>query len=304
MAGKDTVTMPIDSKQKVGYQTKPKGKRPTKFIEKWKEEIRSLAPDKPTVKPSAKHKALLFDLMTGYQHGVTPFTSEVIKILGEKSGAYEVIQTTDVTMFEPDKIKQFDIIILNNNCSKKNKRDIFWDVTKDEKKAAALEKSLLDHIHGGKGLVALHGSIVMQNNSVEFSEMLGGSFDFHPAHQEVSCIPVDPDHPLVAAFNGEPFVHKDEPYLFKSAYEKKNFKPLLEMDTSKLSVGKQKARIQSDKRYVAWIKRYGQGRVFYCSPSHNMKSYDRPELLQFILDGIQYAAGDLKCDDSKMKNKE
>ena len=51
-------------------------------------------------------------------------------------------------------------------------------------------------------------------------------------------------------------------------------------------------------RYVAWIKPHGQGRVFYCSPSHFPESYQSATLLQFILDGVQYAAGDLKCDDS------
>ncbi len=42
---------------------------------------------------------------------------------------------------------------------------------------------------------------------------------------------VDPAHPLVAAFKGQPFVHVDEPYLFKNAYADKNFRPLLSMDT-------------------------------------------------------------------------
>jgi type 1 glutamine amidotransferase len=51
-------------------------------------------------------------------------------------------------------------------------------------------------------------------------------------------------------------------------------------------------------RYVAWIKPHGKGRVFYCSPSHFPESYESPTMLQFLLDGIQYAAGDLECDDS------
>ena len=46
------------------------------------------------------------------------------------------------------------------------------------------------------------------------------------------------------------------------------------------------------------IKPYGEGRVFYCSPSHFPESYESATLLQFLLDGVQYAAGDLKCDDS------
>jgi len=272
--------------------------KPFKVTPKWTARIEKLAPEKPTARPAKKHRALLFSLMTGYRHWVTPHTVEVVKVLGSKSGAFSVVESNDVKMFEPDNIKQFDLIVLNNNCSRGKKRNLFLDATKDAGKAAELEKSLLAHIRGGKGLVAIHGAIVMQNNSAEFSEMLGGSFDFHPRQQEVVCNIVDPKHPLVAAFDGKAFVHVDEPYLFKNAYKDKNFRPLLEMDTSKLDCGKKSKSVRSDARYVAWIKKYGKGRVFYCSPSHNAQSFERPELLRFLLDGIQYAAGDIECDDS------
>jgi type 1 glutamine amidotransferase len=57
-------------------------------------------------------------------------------------------------------------------------------------------------------------------------------------------------------------------------------------------------RVGDRPRYVAWIRPHGQGRVFYCSPSHFPESYASATLLQFLLDGIQYATGDLRCDDS------
>jgi len=267
----------------------------------WLAVIESLAPGNPAAKIETPRNALLFSRMTGYKHWVTPHTAGVIKILGRKSGAFNVVESNDVEMFAPGNIKQFDVIILNNTCSETKKRDLFWDATHDRARAAMLEKSLLEHIAGGAGLVAIHGAITMQNNSMAFSEMLGGSFDFHPRQQEVVCKLVDPQHPLVEPFKGLPFVHEDEPYLFKNAYGDKNFRPLLEMDTAKLDCGNRTESVRSDKRYVAWIKRYGKGRVFYCSPSHNARSFEKPELLQFILNGIRYAGGDLDCDDSPME---
>jgi uncharacterized protein len=267
----------------------------------WSARIATLAPDKPAAEIKTPHRALLFSRMTGFKHWVTPHTAEMVKILGTKSGAFEVVQSDDVTMFAPENIKQFDLIILNNTCSDGKKRDLFWDATQDETKAAMLEKSLIDHVAAGAGLVSIHGGIVMQNNSMAFSNMIGGSFDFHPRQQEVTCNVVDPDHPIVKPFSGKPLVHVDEPYLFKNAYRDKNFRPLLEMDTATLDCGKKGESVRSDKRYVAWIKRHGKGRVFYCSPSHNAQSFENPELLSFILNGIQYAAGDLECDDSPMK---
>ena len=274
-----------------------------KLTDAWKSKIEKLAPSKATAKPAKDRKVLLFSLSPGYKHWVIPHTAAVVEILGEKTGAYKVTVSNDVQMFKPESLKQFDAVILNNTCSRGPKRNIFVDALGKGKtdEVAALEKSLIDFVKRGGGLTAIHGAIVFLNNSAEFSELLGGSFDFHPAQQEVTLSVVEPDHPLLKAFGGKKFVHVDEPYLFKNAYTKKNFRPLLQMDTSLLKCGKAQKRVTADIRYTAWIKRYGKGRVFYCSPSHNAQSFEKPELLQFLLDGIQYTLGDFKCDDTPKK---
>lgn len=274
----------------------------------WIAKITELAPTKATAHPAAPRRILLFSLATGYQHQIIPHTTEVIKVLGSKSGAYTVVESMDIEMLAPEKLKVFDAVVLNNTCPKREYRNLFLDVLADHpeaernQRAAALEQSLLDFVRGGKGLVALHGAITLQNNSPEFSEMMGGSFDFHPRRQSVTLDLVDPEHPLVAAFDGKSFVHNDEPYLFKNAYAKKNFRPLLKMNVEKLDEKtRNNLKVAGEVRYVAWVKGYGTGRVFFCSPSHQPESYETAVLLQFILDGIQYALGDLPCDDSPMK---
>lgn len=273
-----------------------------KITPEWKDKIRELAPSKPRVTPQIKHKVLVFSLMTGFQHWVTPHTAEILNIMADKSGAFEIVQSNDIEMFAPDKINQFHAIILNNNCSKGPGRNMFIDVLGDNKtRAAELEDSLIKFVADGNGLVAIHGAITILNSSEKFGKVLGGAFDFHPKQQEVTANLVDPNHPLVKALEGKPLIHEDEPYLFNGAYQEKNFRPLLVMDTSKLDCGKQQEKVQSDIRYVAWIKKYEKGRVFYCSPSHNAQSFEDPRLLQFLLDGIQYALGDIECDDSPMQ---
>ena len=52
--------------------------------------------------------------------------------------------------------------------------------------------------------------------------------------------------------------------------------------------------------YVSWIKKYGKGRVFYVSPSHNAQSYENARMLKYYLNGMQYVLGDLKCDDTPL----
>jgi uncharacterized protein len=269
--------------------------------EEWVEIIRALAPSSPTVVPAKSRKILVFSLATGYKHAVTPHVKEVITVLGAKSGAFESVFSDDVTVFEKEQLKQFDAVVLNNVCPDRPKRDLFYDVLKDETRAAELESNLLEYVREGGGLVLIHGAITFQLNSQAVSEMMGGSFDWHPKFQEVTLDLVDPDHPLVAAFGGKGFIHADEPYFFKNAYVKRDFHPLLEMDVAKLDEETRKREgILETAWYAAWIRREGKGRVFFCGPSHHPSSYETEAMLRFLLDGIQYALGDLKCDDTPL----
>lgn len=274
----------------------------------WSATVMKNAPAKATVE-APKRKVLVFSLRTGYDHKVMPYVDRVFKILGEKSGALETTVTVDIEALAPEKLAAYDVLVLNNNCSKGPRRNLFLDElehnakyrdmsqSQRQAKAALLEKSLLDFVAGGKGLVAIHGAPTMLNNSPGFTQMIGGSFDYHPPNQAVTVRTVDEDHPLVAAFRGKgPLIHRDEPYCFGGPYKKLDFHPLLSMDTKGLK--DPKGRVTDMVRYVAWIKPYGKGRVFYCSPSHFPESYQSATLLRFLLDGVQYAAGDLKCDDS------
>lgn len=274
----------------------------------WSATVREKAPAKPTV-DAPKRKLLVFSLRTGYDHKVMPHVDRVFQILGEKSGALETTVSVDVEMLAPENLAAYDVLVLNNNCPKGPRRNLFLDelegnpkygrLTEDQRqaKAAALEQSILDFVAGGNGLVGIHGAPTILNNSAKFTEMLGAAFDYHPPNQEVTVRTVDKDHPLVAAFRGKgPFIHRDEPYCFTGAYDELDFRPLLAMDTQGLK--DPKGRAGDTVRYVAWVKPYGNGRVFYCSPSHFPESYQSATLLQFLLDGVQYAAGDLKCDDS------
>jgi type 1 glutamine amidotransferase len=54
---------------------------------------------------------------------------------------------------------------------------------------------------------------------------------------------------------------------------------------------------------VSWIKRDGQGRVFYMSIGHDERQYAIKPVMEHLLAGMQYALGDLKADDSPSKKK-
>lgn len=296
------------------------GKVPAfKLNQEWKELVAERAPKASLVEPKEPRKVLIFSLVTGFVHWCIPHTEAVIGILGEESGAYESIVSQDIEIFRPERLKEFDAVVLNNNCPTREERNLFHDVlvqkigeagkkyqdvplAEREALAKMLYRSLVDYVEQGGGLVLMHGAITNFNYSDEFSALAGGSFDYHPPQQDVTLYPVQPEHPILKPFGGKPFVHYDEPFVMNRAYAEFNFAPLLEMETESLKIHseKRKAEMSAMPRYVAWIKPHKLGRVFFSSPSHNAQSFERAELLGFLLNGMQYVLGDLDCGDQPL----
>jgi uncharacterized protein len=282
--------------------------KPFELTDSWLAGIEKIAPDKTSAKSKGKKSILIFSLHTGFQHWTIPHTEAVIKLIAEKSGGFKVTTSKDIKVFERESLKQYDAIVLNNNCSIGDERNIFWDVLKADSsltqqaaryKAQQLESNLIDYVQNGGGLVILHGGIVMQNKSVNFGQMVGGSFDYHPKQQMLDVKLVDPNHRMVQALGGQGFQHVDEAYIFNNAYTQYDFHPLLYMEADKIQGLREP--IGDNIKYISWVKRFGKGHIFYSSPSHNAQIYENPKMLRFFLDGMQYAVGDIKCDETPLK---
>lgn len=286
-------------------------------LAEWRGIVEKNAPAAPTAPLTSgrPRRVLVFSLFTGFHHTVVPYVDEVFRILGSKSGAFETTVSRDIESLDASSLARYDVLVLNNNCSIGPRRNLLLDELERnpryqglspparEARASQLEQSMLRFVRGGGGLVVIHGAPTLLNNSPQFTDMVGGAFDYHPRSQQLTLRPVEPDHPLLAAFQGKPFVHRDEPYCFWGAYAKKSFRPLLAIDPQGIDDGSA-GKFGKDVRYAAWIKRYGAGRVFYCLPGHYEASYESPIMLRFLLDGTQYAAGDLACDDRKLGDRE
>jgi type 1 glutamine amidotransferase len=272
--------------------------------------IFDVAPEKATAAPKKPRKVLVFWRTPGFKHTVIPCTNAAIEVLGRKTGAYQTVTSDDPAVFEPAKLAEFDAVIMNNTCGKNVKaggrelvREIFlpldFEKLSAEEQQAALEqdarlkKSFEAFVRGGKGLVGLHGATGAFFSWPAYGEMLGAYFKWHPAPQPTRIKLDDPTHPLLAAFGGKGWEMKEETYVVAEPYSRETLRVLLTLEnTEMMSKGP-----RPDHDYaLAWIKRYGEGRTFYCAFSHLDENFRNPALLRFYLDGIQYALGDLDAD--------
>ncbi|MEW6358376.1 MAG: HEAT repeat domain-containing protein [Planctomycetota bacterium] len=298
---------PAETKQ--AEQPKPKAKPEDKTPKPppipTAEDIKNITealPAKATANPKKPRKMLVFSVTNGFHHNSIPWGQECLRIMGQKTGAFEVVVSDDLSNFEPENIKQFDAICFNNTT-----RELFLPKDVDKLPAAEqeaakardarLKQSLFDFVKNGGGLVGIHAATDSFYQWPEFGEMMGAYFDGHPWHEDVGVKIDDPEHPVNAAFKGKDFIVKDEIYQFKAPYSREKLRVLLSLDITKTNMNKGEKIHRTDGDFaVSWIKAHGAGRVFYCSLGHRNEIFWNPAIVQHYLDGIQFALGDLEAD--------
>jgi len=271
---------------------------PPSIMEAAEKRIEGSAPSHSTVPPERPRKLLVYNYCGGFYHGSIPYGSKALEILAGKTGAYEVVATEDMSLFEPDSLRDFDAVCLNNTSG-----EIFLPKDLDQlpqaeqdaarTREARLKASLMEFILGGKGLIGIHAATDCYYNWPEFGEMLGGYFNQHPWNENVWIKVDDPTHPLCAAFDPQGFSLADEIYQFKDPYSRDHLRVLLSLDVSRTDMTKNNIERTDNDFAISWVKRHGLGRVFYCSLGHRNEIFWNPLVLRHLLDGIQFAMGDL-----------
>lgn len=245
-------------------------------------------PEKPTAQPKKPRKLLVFSRTEGPRHECIDVAQKTFIKMGEKTGAFTAVAYHEMDVFDPGKLDEYDAILLNNTTNLK--------FEKPEHR-----KSLLEFVRNGKGIIGIHAATDNFQVFPEAGEMMGGYFDGHPwTFDGTWAVKLDEkDHPLNRAFGGKGFAIKDEIYQFRGPYSRKTHRVLLSLDMADPRNKKDQGINRTDNDFaIAWIKTFGKGRVFYCSLGHNPEVYWNPAVVQHYLDGIQYALGDLKADDT------
>jgi len=251
--------------------------------------IKEAMPAKAVVTPEKPRKMLVFWRCETFFHTVIPVANEALKIMGEKTGAFEVTAVTDdYSVFTADTLKQFDVVCLNNTTSLK------FDPKETPERCAAL----MDFIKSGKGLVGIHAAADNFYQWPEAQEMMGNKFSGHPwGGGGTWAVKIDePDHPLMVSFKGQGFKINDEIYRTAGPlYSRDKQLVLMSLDTSDPTTRNVKEWKEGDEDTgLAWVKDWGKGRFFYCSLGHNDHIFMNPAILEHYLRGIQFAAGDFK----------
>lgn len=263
-----------------------------------KRKILAALPAKPAAKPKKDRRVLVFWRCGGFIHTSIPSGNFMLEEIGRKTGAFKADLTDQYSDFNEANLKKYDAIIFNNTTHMVLEND-------------AQREAIVNFLKAGKGVAGIHAA---GDNFYKWrigAAMIGGQFNGHPwtAGGKWAFKLDDPKHVLNQAFHGKGFWHTDEIYQYKpETYEgEKNLRILVSLDMSKEAVTKvmDNPRFEKyQKQYgpgprtvpVSWLREFGGGRVFYTNFGHRDDTYEKANIVRHMLDGIQYALGDLNAD--------
>ncbi len=275
------------------------------------DQILAAIPEKPLAEPAGKRRILVFAVTNGFRHQSIPTGQLMMRLMGEKTGAFEAVVSDDLANFEAEALAGFDLVCFLNTTGSvflPHKKEL--DKMDEAARAAAkerearLQKNLMEFIRGGGGFVGIHAATDTYYEWAEYGQMINGYFDGHPwnANTAVS-LKVEPgqeEHPLAAMFLGENLDITEEIYQLKDPYESRKVRMLLRLDTERSPMDLRGIK-RDDKDFgVSWARMWGDGRVFYSALGHNHEIYWHPRIVLHFLAGIQWALGDLEADASPM----
>ncbi|MCF7975069.1 MAG: ThuA domain-containing protein [Phycisphaerae bacterium] len=254
--------------------------------------MQEASPSVCPVPPQAGRHLLVFNRCDGFKHSSIPYWDKALEIMSQKSGAFTVSFSSDMSVFDTVRLKAYDAICLNNTTGL-----TFTDTQK---------RALLSFVKDGKGLVGIHAATDNFGGWPEASTMIGGTFTGHPwTSGGTWAVKVDdPNHPLMASFKELGFKINDEIYRTDAPYyDRAKQRVLMSLDLSDPVTKNASGVKPSDwDTGLSWVKTYGKGRVFYCSLGHNHHITWNEPILAHYLAGIQFALGDLKVDTTPIES--
>lgn len=225
---------------------------------------------------------------SGFKHGSVTRKSETLSPaelamidLGKSTGLFKVDCTQDAAAdFTKDNLAKYDIVMFytsGNLPIASNDMDNFLnDWLKQE----------------GHGFLGFHSALDTLKDHEGYRTLVGGTFNGHPwgSGNTVTISVHDPNHPTMVPFGSE-FQIKDEIYQYNH-WVPENCRVLMSLNM---------AKCKPSKPYhvpVAWVKEWGQGRVYVNNLGHNPSSWQDQRYLKSIANAVRWIRRDVEANAS------
>jgi type 1 glutamine amidotransferase len=228
-------------------------------------------------------RVLMLTQSAGFVHGSVNrkekdlAASEIAMVqLGQKTGLFTVDCTQDAAAdMTKDNLDKYDIVM-------------FYTTGKLPIADEELEYFLGTWLKKkGHGFIGFHSATDTYKDYKPYWDMVGGSFNGHPwgSGTTVTVTVHEPEHPTMKPFGTE-FEIKDEIYQYKN-WQPEKVRVLMSLNM---------AKCKPSKPYhvpVAWVKSYGEGKVYVNNLGHNEGSWADQRYLDSITNAVKWIRGDV-----------
>jgi uncharacterized protein len=218
-------------------------------------------------------RMLYFTHSAGYHHEVIPVSRDILQKLGATSPRFELIATEDVAVFTPENLRRYGAVM--------------FFTTGELPMSDAQKNALLDFVRSGGGFLGVHSATDTFYRWPEYGKLIGGYFDQHPWHQDVTIDVADRTDPVVAHL-APSIALKDEIYQIRD-FDAAGSHVLLRLDPKSVDLKRDLVHFHPYGWPLAWTRSYGAGRVFYTALGHEEAVWRDARFGQMLGNAIRWA---------------
>jgi type 1 glutamine amidotransferase len=218
-------------------------------------------PDLKTSENRSKRALLLYGGWDGHQPECFADFAED-KLLGD----FDVVRSQDLEMLRPDVLAGFDLLVPIWT---------FGEITD------AQETALLSAVADGMGMVAWHGNASSFLDSRPHKLMLGGQFVAHPGGNYITY--------SVRFLGNDPLVDGLKDVTITSEQYYFLIDPAVKVLATTGIDGGDMDWIADVRMPVAWKRKWGKGRVFYCGLGHTLDVLEEPCITTLLSRAVSWA---------------
>ncbi len=208
-------------------------------------------------------------VLSGSNHHFAESAAVIHEFLAAQPGM-TVTLSEDKNLLASPELNQFDVCVFGTGFTRSVAQPD-GTIKREADLTPAQEDGLFQFVASGKGLVGIHGTGWWIGGRAV--DLIGGHANWHPPGLTFTVNINDHQHAATQGLAN--FEVEDEIYM--SAYD-----PAIHVLAS--------ADWQNRAHPMAWVKPYGQGRVFYTTLGHGPGTFARPAMQQLITQGVQWAA--------------
>ncbi|MCE7984151.1 MAG: ThuA domain-containing protein [Caldilinea sp. CFX5] len=207
-------------------------------------------------------------VLSGSNHGFDKSAPVIAAFLSQQPDM-QVVVDDDKTILTAPQLNEYDLCVFGTGFTRGSRQDD-GTIKREPDLTPAQEAGLFNFVESGKGLVGIHGTAWWIGGRAV--DLIGGHANWHPPGLTFTVNIEQTNHPVTAGLGD--FEVEDEIYI--SAYE-----PTLQILAS--------AQWHGRAHPMAWVKNFGQGRVFYTTLGHTADTFMRPAMQQLVTQGVRWA---------------